>query len=146
MNLYSEDEIFLIPESKAIAFIQKAKNFEESLLVLIGEQDSEPVYLDLLAKICTAVGLKYERDISLLKVVDKEELNLQQLMAYSGKSTILSFGLHEEQFPTQFHKIKYYWIHLNEQKILFSDCLHKISVDQNLKKKLWLSLQEEFKK
>lgn len=146
MNIYLDDEIFLVPEGEHIDLIQKAKKFENSLIILIGEEDNEPVYLDLLAKICMAVGLVFHEDVTLLQVKATVKLNVQQLMQFSGKGMLISFGLHEEQFPTQFHKIKYYWLHLNEQKILFSDCLHKISVDQRLKRKLWLSLQEEFKK
>lgn len=146
MNIYGDDEIFLVPDVDQIAWSHEAKKKEESLIVLIGEEDDESVYMDLLAKIVTAVGLDYHDDISILKVDHHLVLNMQQLMSQSGRKMIISFGLHEEQFPTQFHKIKYYWIHLNDQRILFSDCLHKISTDQSLKKKLWQSLQEEFKK
>jgi hypothetical protein len=145
VNNFDKQEIFLLPETQFPDFIQEASDPSKSLMLIVQEQDTGPEMLESLSRICQAAGFDFGTQVSILRTSPDDELSVSNLFDIRPGQSIISFGTHDESLVTQFHKIKYWWIDLNGESILFTDPLSDLLSSKERKVKLWNALQEKFK-
>lgn len=146
MVFFYNQELFIVPETEPVNYLRQAKEGEQKLLILLHQEDNEAELLELLDKICASSGLDPQKNVDVILMQDNQVYSIKQFIELQPEHGIISFGTQEEVLKTQFNKIKYWWILMDKVSILFSDPLHKIRSNREMKVKLWEALQSKFNK
>ena len=117
-------------------------NNGQGILILVSDTEDELLNqsdLDLLMKIVES-GLKYSKNDFAL--VNTAKFPIDQILDDIGYSYLISFGVDLSGF---FSNSELYTIHkIDENKLLFSEELSTLAIDETKKRKLWSALKSMF--
>lgn len=99
---------------------------------------------ELLRKICAAIGLDLANDIGLFVQPPDQAISFVQLKKTFHLSHFIAFGSLPGDFALNIAAKPLKPAQLGDCQLLFAPALDRVSTDQNVKKSLWMALQQLF--
>ena len=137
--------IIRLKEASSINFLSGQDNQASLCLVYAVDQDTK-VCQDFLEKVLKAVELDIKTQTGQFKLQSEDRFSLIQHLAYKQFDLWISFGIAPERLGLNFEHQKYQSLNFQDKTFLWVDAPQTIMEDPNLKKLLWVSLQQLFPK
>jgi len=144
MNFQFEETVFSIPENENLTYLSGQSVNGAKLICLLSEDDNNVECIDLLQKITLAFGIDLNSQAKVFLISNDKHFTIQSFLE-ADKTSLISFGAHNDQIKTQFNKIPYAWLQFKDHNIIFVDKLMMIKSDVKLKKMLWEELKKVLK-
>ena len=111
-------------------------------LILINKPDE--IHLDFLSKILGAIQYDITKDVLLIAIEQKTQINLTSILKNVDISKIIVFDIAPNDIGLNCRLPNYFPLEINERSFLLVDSLSQISKNKVKKKDLWIALQKMF--
>ncbi len=111
-------------------------------LILINKPDE--THLDFLSKILGAIQYDITKDVLLIAIEQKTQINLTSILKNVDISKVILFDIAPNDVGLNCRLPNYFPLEINERSFLLADSLSQISKNKVKKKDLWIALQKMF--
>ncbi len=137
-NSFFDYKVFVAPDSDNVDYLALGLGEKKILWILKDQLEQD----DLLQKISAAAKLELPKDVFLVRISgETEALSVQKFIQLNFVTNIIVMGILPNFLGLNFRAKKYEVTNFQGVRYLFTDDLYAISLNNNLKKDLWIAMQ-----
>ncbi|MGE5356553.1 MAG: hypothetical protein ACM3PT_09995 [Deltaproteobacteria bacterium] len=141
MKEYIDFDIYHLKKSQRGKVISSGISGGEKLIILVKSRSFTDENMGFLKKIITSINIDIENECCILGLEDKNYISTDGLFDICDCKHVISFGIDIAFFDVQAKLKKRNWNNFETFSLLIFDDLSSISLNQDLKRKLWEQLK-----